>query len=289
MSLMVIDFHTHCFPDSIAAKTIDKLSGETHTKAFSDGTARSLLSIDKEAGIDLSVIMPIATDPAKVERINDRAATYNDGGPLMSFACIHPDHPDPKKELKRVLSMGFRGIKLHSFFQVAPFDDIRNLRIVSLCAELGLIVLAHAGQDMGFPGMVCANPEMIRSVVLQAGKPQKDGDYQFIAAHMGGWGCWERVPDVLEDTGVMIDTSTSVGTLYRRPGDDTLRDDQLPLLDAKGFMKIYNAFGPERMVFASDSPWTDAKESLDFLKALPIGSDDLELILGKNAEKLLKL
>ena len=34
---MVIDFHTHIFPDKIAARTIEKLENIASVKAFTDG------------------------------------------------------------------------------------------------------------------------------------------------------------------------------------------------------------------------------------------------------------
>ena len=50
---MIIDFHTHMFPDKIAARTIDFLSktgGDMNP--FTDGTWKGLKESTKQAGID---------------------------------------------------------------------------------------------------------------------------------------------------------------------------------------------------------------------------------------------
>lgn len=39
---MVIDIHTHTFPDKLAATTIPKLEGMSHTRAYVDGTVSGL-------------------------------------------------------------------------------------------------------------------------------------------------------------------------------------------------------------------------------------------------------
>ena len=40
---MIIDFHTHVFPDKIAAKTIDTLKAKSNNKPYSDGSVLNVL------------------------------------------------------------------------------------------------------------------------------------------------------------------------------------------------------------------------------------------------------
>ena len=49
---MIIDFHTHIFPDKIAPSTMDKLCSASHTRPFSDGTADGLRASMRQAGIE---------------------------------------------------------------------------------------------------------------------------------------------------------------------------------------------------------------------------------------------
>ena len=41
---MTIDFHTHTFPEKIAASTLEKLSAASHTQPFTNGTCQGLLN-----------------------------------------------------------------------------------------------------------------------------------------------------------------------------------------------------------------------------------------------------
>ena len=49
---MVIDFHTHAFPDKIAEKTIAILADRSGTAASTDGTVDGLIGSMKDAGVD---------------------------------------------------------------------------------------------------------------------------------------------------------------------------------------------------------------------------------------------
>ncbi|MEE3497138.1 MAG: amidohydrolase family protein, partial [Butyrivibrio sp.] len=59
------------------------------------------------------------------------------------------------------------------------------------------------------------------------------------------------------------------------------------MLDTDGFMKLVKAFGSDRLLFGSDSPWSDQKEATTFIKGLPIDENDATKILSGNACKLL--
>ena len=68
---MIIDIHTHTFPDAIAQKAVEKLAATSHSKAFLDGTQADLSASMKRAGIDYSVVLPVATDPQKVGKMTE--------------------------------------------------------------------------------------------------------------------------------------------------------------------------------------------------------------------------
>lgn len=51
-----------------------------------------------------------------------------------------------------------KGIKLHPAYQATRFDDIRYLRILDRAGELGLVVLTHAGIDIGIPAPTYCRP-----------------------------------------------------------------------------------------------------------------------------------
>ena len=109
---MIIDFHTHVFPAKIASSTIRHLSLTAHIPPHTDGTAEGLLASMKDSGIDLSVILPVATNDRQVSHINESAANLNeryfrDGRGLISFGAIHPGCED-YREQQRNTREGYR-------------------------------------------------------------------------------------------------------------------------------------------------------------------------------------
>ena len=105
---------------------------------------------------------------------------------------------------------------------------------------------------------------------------------------MGGWENWDEVPELLAETGVCLDTSFSSESID--PLRDGYWDDKnTEMMDAERFMEIIRAFGPSRILFGSDSPWTDQKKSREFIEKLPLSSEELEQVLGGNAAGLLGL
>ncbi len=282
---MIIDIHTHTFPDRIAAKTVDSLSRVSHSVPFTDGSCAGLLRAMERSGIDRSLILPVATSPKQVVHVNDASAALNETyGPrgLLSFGCIHPEFEDYRQELSRIRDLGLKGIKIHPVYQGADVDSPQFLRILDRAAELDLIVITHAGLDIGFPGVVRCSPAMIRHVIREI------GEFRFIAAHMGGWRNWEEVPEYLADTKVCLDSAFSTGAIHPL-NDGHYQPEDLPMMDQEDFMRLYDAFGPERILFGTDSPWSSPEESLSFLRSLPVPPEALEQMLGGNAARLLGL
>lgn len=267
MEHKVIDFHTHAFPDKIAGKTIEMLSAKAGIPAHFDGTAKGLKQVLTDAGISLGVVLPVVTKPEQFAAITRFAAQINEeGGRLLSFGGIHPDTPDYRKELKTLSELGFLGVKLHPDYQGVFFDDIRFLRIIEYATELGLLVITHAGIDIGIPEPVRCTPERVLKVLREV-KPEK-----LVLAHCGGWGLWEEVIRKLAGEPVYMDTAYSMGHI----------SEEL-------FITLCRAHGVERMLFATDCPWGNPKQDLETFLTMPLTAEEQELILHKNAERLLGL
>lgn len=282
---MIIDMHTHSFPEKLAASTLEKLSAASRTRPFTNGTPGGLQASMREAGVDLSVVLPVATSPRQVEHVNDASARLNETAEetgLLSFGCMHPDYEGWREELARVKALGMKGIKLHPVYQGADLDDPRYLRILDRAGELGLVVVTHAGLDVGFPGVVRCSPEMVRRAVAQV------GPVKLVLAHMGGWRCWDRVLELLPELPVLIDTSFSVGRMSPL-NDGFYQEEELRLLDSRGFLKLVRAFGAGRVLFGSDSPWSGQKESLEWVRSQPLTEEERTAILGGNAQNLLSV
>ncbi len=272
---MIIDFHTHTYPDKIAAVTVEKLKGDAGVDAHGDGTASGLSASTEEAGIDYALVLPIATNPHQVATINEVAYKTNlsaNRKRLLSFGAIHPDSPDPNKVLRGIASLGIRGIKLHPDYQGVFFSDIRYKRIVEFATDLGLYIVVHAGIDIGLPDPVHTRPSDILEMIRDTGTDK------LILAHMGGWRMWDEAVDLLAGEDVMIDTSFST-TAVKVEG----------MLDEERFVEIVRAFGAEKVLFGTDSPWANQKKSLKWIMNAPLRKDEKEKILGGNAEEILRL
>jgi len=277
---MIIDFHTHSFPEKIAASAIKSMQRCCHAKAWTEGTLTALEQASCNAGIDIALLQPVATKAAQVESINSLSIGRNGTDGIMCFGCIHPDYDDYIIELERIAANGIKGVKIHPVYQGADLDDLRYLHIFEHCAELGLWVLTHAGDDIGYPGTVRCSPEMIRNALVCV------PGLKMVAAHMGGWRNWERVTDCLAETDVYLDTAFSLGCIY--PLDDGYyADKDTSLLSDEKFCELVRTFGAERVLFGSDSPWTEQRSEIEHIRALPLAEYEKTAILGGNAKKIL--
>ena len=280
---VIVDLHTHIFPDKVAHIAIPKLRDSSHTHPFTDGTAAGLRKAMDAVGVDLSVVLPVATNPQQVARVNDSSARMNRGGNgVISFGAIHPDCADWKEELDRIAALGLKGIKIHPIYQGVDMDDVRYVRILARAGELGLAVVVHAGRDIGFPGEEKCTPAMLRRAVQAA------GPVKLIAAHMGGWRNWDVVGECLADTTVGLDTSYALGRVAQE-GEGHFAPEELELMSQEQFVGLVRQFGADRIYFGTDSPWRGHEESLAELRALPLTETEKAMILGENACRLLAL
>ena len=141
-------------------------------------------------------------------------------------------------------------------------------------------MVAHAGDDIGFPNAEQSAPEKFARALQEVGK------VQLILAHMGAWKKWDRVEPLFAHSSIMLDTSFSLG---RIPYLEEMPEEEGKLLSEKEFCTLVRALGADRILFGTDSPWSGQKESVDALRALPLTEEEKELILWKNAEKLLQI
>ena len=283
---MIIDIHTHTFPDAIAEKALVSLEHNSHTMPFLSGTAGSLSASCERSGIDLAVVQPVATSPNQVESINRKAAEQNrhtEETHLLSFGCMHPQYADPEKELAQLAELGIKGIKLHPVYQKTDADDPAFLHILRAAAENGLLVLFHSGIDVGFLDRDECSVEKIARAIDAV----PEGRY--ILAHMGGWRQWKEGANLFAGRpNVWIDTSFSLGDMTDL-GDGFYMTHSLKRLTEEQFLGILSDYGSEHVLFGTDSPWEDQASEIARIRALPIPEEGKTAILGGNAARLLGL
>ncbi len=261
---MIIDFHTHIFPENIAVKTIEHLEQVGNTKAFTDGTLNGLKESMKKSNIDYSVVLPVATKPSQFNSMNKFAKEINGMGGVISFGGIHPDSNNYKEELDQICEMGLKGIKLHPDYQETFVDDVKMIRLIEYAVSLDLIVVVHGGIDIGLPKVVHCTPKRVVNLL-------KEVDCRkVILAHTGGFGLWDEVEELIVGKDILMDVSYSFGHI---------KDEQ--------FIRIVRNHGTDKMLFATDSPWGGQKETLDFINSLGFTKEELNKILYLNGAKLL--
>ena len=263
---MVIDIHTHTFPEKIAPRALAGLASTSFLTPTLDGTLPSLCNAMKEDGVDISVLQPIATAPHQVPKLNDAAIENNKLPGIISFGAMHPLYPNKEEEFEKLCDAGIKGIKLHPDFQQVYIDDSSVIETLRLCSKYGLIAMIHGGLDISYPEINKSTPEKLKRILPLL------GDAVIIYAHMGGFGYFEQSVRFLSDTDVYIDTA-AVCDIFP---SDTIKS-------------VINAFTPKRVLFGSDSPWSRQKVYMDCIRSMGLSQNDTAAILGGNAQKLLSV
>lgn len=285
---MIIDFHTHVFPDKIAdrvIKSIEKNTLEHQGILINSGLSEDLPSVAErfmavipatldaikksmsENGIDASLVLPIATTLTQSTSINKFAEQINNKNGIYSLGSLHPFQEDWESVLYGIKEKGLRGIKLHPEYQNFYIDCPESIRVLKKCEELDMLVVLHAGNDVGIAPPARCMPDRLRRIL----------DYHvsgknIVAAHMGGWEAWDDVEKYLVGTPVYFDTAYT-----------------LSCMDKEQFVRIVKNHGSEKILFGTDSPWRHQGETAQCLSEIGLTEGELANIFYKNAKKLLKI
>ena len=273
---MIIDFHCHAFPDALAPHAMASMVGNTGSSHATDGSVTALKASMQEAGIDLSVILPVATNPMKLTTMNNISLEHDPSDGLLYFGGIHPLAPNWKEELDRLAAGGVKGIKIHPPFQKVDITDPAFLRVMEHAAALDLIVVAHTGPELSFPGTEYSAPHKVREALRSL------PGIRFVGAHMGGCTSYEECMEHYADLDCMLDVSC----LLPPSGPLAIYFD---MIEDEDVVRCVREMGVERFLFGSDIPWFSQKEMRAAFDRLPFTGDERAAILGGNAKKLLRI
>jgi predicted TIM-barrel fold metal-dependent hydrolase len=263
---MIVDFHTHVFPEKTAKKALAEVSRRAAIPCYADGTTQGLLSSMKQAGIHLSVISRIAIRAEGVRPVNQWLEAQIQKG-ILPLAAAHPDMPPNPSFIQNLKAAGFKGIKLHPDYQGFFVDDRRMYFLYEAAQAEKMPVLFHAGLDRGLPPPVHATPERLLNV------HRSFPALLMIAAHMGGEENYAQTERYLLGKDIFLDTSFV-----------------LQLMDLHTLERFFRRHPIERFLFGTDSPFKDQSEELNFLLNLPfLTQAEKEQVAGQNALALLEL
>ena len=258
-----IDIHTHVYPDEIAQKATASVRDfyDIGDERMS-GTVSQLLQQSKAAGIEKSVILPVAIRADRVRGINsfilDQTKLHEE---FIGFGTVHAAMENIGDEARWIMAQGLKGVKMHPDSQRFAIDD---LRLFPLYEEIqGKIpILLHMGDHR----YDYSHPIKLRRILDLFPK------LNAIAAHFGGYSMQETACELLKDTNCIFDASSSL--MFLQEGE------------AERYIGIY---GAERMAFGSDYPmWDPVLEKEQFLK-LKLTYAQQDQIAHKTAERILGL
>ncbi|MEI6580244.1 MAG: amidohydrolase family protein [Eubacteriales bacterium] len=258
---MIIDAHTHIYPDKIAIKASHGISDFYNIRVLYDGTVGKLLEIGNSAGIDKYVVHSVATAPEQVASINGFIASAVAANPdrFIGFATLHPDSKCIAEDVDRAIDMGLSGIKLHPDFQKFNADSSNAMKIYEAIQGM-LPLLIHTGDYR----TEYSKPYRILNILKAF--PTLD----VIAAHLGGWSEWGTCAQELAQAGIYVDTSSSQG-----------------FMEPSRVRELIDIFGIDKVFFGSDYPMWDAVEELDMLSKILLTQEEKEKVLHLNFERLM--
>ncbi|MEM1485756.1 amidohydrolase family protein [Oscillospiraceae bacterium PP1C4] len=265
---MLIDSHMHLFPDSLAKCALPYLSEVSGSSYCTDGTLNGTLDAMAAWEVNYGVILHIATKDSHQKQINAFAKKIQDENQnLLCFGTVYPQSDSAIEELYHIKEAGLHGIKLHPDYQNFFFKDEQYFPIYETIAKLGLPLTIHAGWDPASPDIVHA-PSADIAVVAKAFP-----DLTIIGAHMGGLGDPDEAEKHLAGLpNVYFDTALS--SLFLKPAQ---------------YERLIRRLGIDRILFATDCPWSTVPIELGLLHQTGLTSDELDLITYQNACKLFHL
>ncbi len=232
-------------------------------KAYLDATIASLLRSMDEAGIERSVVCCIATRPAQYDPIFRWCCAIRSER-LIPFPSIHPADPAALAHLRQVKAEGFRGVKLHPFYQDFFATEDRMRPYYEEVCRHDLLLVMHTGFDIAFPRLRRADPATMAR--LHGLFP----DLKVVTTHLGAWQQWDEVPAHLLGQPIFIELS--------------LAPDDLPPQQLRDLLLGH---APDFVLFGTDSPWSDQQVTLARIRDLGLPSDRLTKLLYGNAARLL--
>lgn len=261
----IIDAHAHIYPEKIAQKATDAIG------VFYDiemempaGTAERLLEEGSRAGITRYVVHSVATTAHQVRSINEFIKREMDKYPqFIGFMTLHQDltEKEVEEEVNWAIENGFKGIKLHPDFQKFNIDD-PNVEKFYKSASDKLPILLHMGDDR----FDYSKPARLVNIA------KKYPNVKFIAAHFGGYRCWDDAVVYKGLENVYFDTCSS-----------------LSFITPEKAKEIIDMLGAHKFFFATDFPMWDAVGELERFNKINLTQTQRKMIFSENIKKLLNI
>ncbi len=261
---MIIDAHTHVWPDKIAPLALggNRVPG---LEARGDGTVAGLTDDMARSGVGISCCLAIANEARHVDSVNRFAAGLADETHIP-FGTVHVEL-SVEENLASLQRHGITAVKIHPLFQRFALNDPRLWEILEALGS-DYAVITHVGEGGDDFTNSLSSPAMIRDIARQF------PDLRLMACHFGGYKILDDAEEMLAGADVVLETSWP-------PSLSTLRPERVRDLIRK--------HGAERTIFGSDWPMTSPAEEIRAIEALGLSDDETKLVLGGTLARVLGL
>src|SRR5262245_4944491 len=231
-------------PEELLSRTAIRAGFELPPEDPIEHLQRWLAELDRH-GVDKAVVF--ASLPEEAEAV--RAACLDAEDRMIPYVCVNPAAPGGGNFARRALAeMGFRGLLL--FPSLHHYDVAGEVcrPVLEEARSAGAVVLVHCGvlapqvRDLlGFPR---AYDLRFASPLAVSAAANRYPEIPFVIPHFGSGLFRETLLAGAQSRNVHVDTSSSNGWMKLEPGNLTL--DEV-------FRRTIEAFGPERIIFGTDS------------------------------------
>jgi len=276
-----IDFHVHVTPPGMIASWREYAEKEPYFSMVSNGkynkfaSAEDVLAVMEKENFGKAVIFGFGfRDIGLCRYVNDyvieKVNQYP--GQLAGFSVVPPCGKEAAREIERCYRAGLCGVG--ELFPAGQGIDLENEKetaaIAGTCRELGIPLLLHVNELVGhsYPGKTDVPLRQIETFV------GNNPELKIVLAHWGGGlFFYETMKEIREKfKNVYYDTAIT------------------PFIYDERIYSIVKAMGLcKKILFGSDFPILPPPRYMDAIENSNLDEAEKRLILGENAEKLLKM
>ncbi|MBF0411688.1 MAG: amidohydrolase [Desulfamplus sp.] len=280
---MIIDFHTHIFPDNIRTSREKYFDNEPAFKLLYSSPASKIAGVDDlinmmdENEVSLSVIFGFPWKDGKIasqnnDYIMESVARYPNR--LKGFACFDTQWEGAAKETERCIKGGLCGVGELAFY-LSGIDDtaLSQLKpVMEVCLKYGnLPIMIHTNEPVGhvYPGKT---PNTLEQIYKLA---KTFPENKIVLAHWGGGIFFyhllkKETKDILKN--IWYDTAAS------------------PFLYDSAIYRVVREIGlMDKVLLGSDYPLLKPSRYYKDINESGISKEEKEKVMGKNAINLIRL
>lgn len=252
----IIDAHAHIFPEKIADNATVNIGKFYELPMGNSGISKKLIENGQEVGVKKYLVCSTATTPHQVKSINDFIARECAENPcFIGFGTTHPKSENMESDIKQIMELGLKGVKLHPDFQMFEADSPEAYKIYEIIEGV-LPLLIHCGDER----YEYSSPKRIAKLHKDFPK------LKLQAAHFGGYSQWDEAEEYLTGFGdIKVDVCSS-----------------LAFMSPERAKQLIYAYGVENCFYGSDFPMWSNKEELERFFAIGLSEYENQRILSKN-------